>query len=241
MPGKSNTKTWAGNILAFLEHVTLDEQLLPPGIRPLYPLQGENAAVTRRIVREFYTRFYDDSKPRSLIIGINPGRLGAGATGIPFTDTKRLYDPCGIAVAEFSTHEPSSVFVYEVIEAYGGPAAFYSDFYITSVCPVGFVKTDGRGKAVNYNYYDSRDLAAALEPYIAEKLREQIGFGARTDRAFCLGTGKNYQYLAGLNAKYGFFGEVVPLEHPRYVMQYKNRFRGEYVEKFLAAFAGRLS
>lgn len=238
MPQSNTRKTWADNILAFLNHLSLDENLLPPGIEPLYPLQGEFAVVTRRIVREFYTRFYSDSHPRSVIIGINPGRLGAGVTGIPFTDTKRLLDPCGIDVKEFSTHEPSSVFVYEVIEAYGGAERFYRDFYITSVCPIGFVKTDA-GKAVNYNYYDSKALSRALEPYIVEKLREQIAFGGRTDRAFCLGTGKNFQYLAALNATYGLFGEVVPLEHPRYIMQYKNRFRGQYVDKFLAAFAGK--
>ena len=30
------------------------------------------------------------------------------------------------------------VFVYQVIDSYGGPVAFYKDYYIGAVCPLGF-------------------------------------------------------------------------------------------------------
>jgi hypothetical protein len=90
-------------------------------------------------------------------LGINPGRFGAGVTGIPFTDTKRLEEKCWLTIEGLTTYEPSSVFVYDVIEAYGGVEKFYSDYYISSVCPLGFVKFNEKGKEINYNYYDSRN------------------------------------------------------------------------------------
>ncbi|MEZ5022002.1 MAG: DUF4918 family protein [Chitinophagales bacterium] len=131
--------TWSKKILSFLNDLYLDETKLPEKIYPLLPLQGENSEVISRVSAEFYNKYYNDNQPRKMIIGINPGRLGAGATGLPFTDTKRLKEFCDIDLPEFSTHEPSSVFVYEVIQAFGGPKAFYDHFYITSVCSVGFV------------------------------------------------------------------------------------------------------
>jgi hypothetical protein len=74
--------------------------------------------------------------------------LGAGATGIPFTDTKRLESDCAESkTPDIATHEPSSVFVYEMIKAYGGPKNFYgNDFYISSVSPLGFVMRDTKTK-----------------------------------------------------------------------------------------------
>src|SRR3569833_2031670 len=86
----------------------------------------------------FYKKFYNDNRQRHLILGINPGRHGAGYTGVPFTDTKRLQSDCGIKYDGKETHEPSSVFVYEMIDAFGGPKEFYSKFYIHSICPLGF-------------------------------------------------------------------------------------------------------
>src|SRR5690606_22099429 len=128
--------------------------------------------------------YYNDNKARRLILGINPGRLGAGVTGIPFTDTKRLESHLNTMVEEVSTHEPSSVFVYDVIEAYGGVRKFYSDFYINSVCPLGFVKINDAGREVNYNYYDSKQLFLAVRPFIIASIFKNITLGCRTDVAF---------------------------------------------------------
>lgn len=229
--------TWSKNILKFLKGISLDENQLPDKISPLLPLEGENAKVIKRITKAFYEKYYNDSNKRRMIIGINPGRLGAGATGLPFTDTKRLEEFCLIEIPEVKTHEPSSVFVYEVIEAFGGAQAFYEQFYITSVCAIGFVIEKSPNKFVNYNYYDSKELTKAVEPFIIEKMREQIAFGVDTSVAYCLGTGKNYKYLNALNKQEKFFDEIVPLEHPRYVMQYKNKSKQLYIDKFLNAFA----
>ncbi len=228
---------WSDNILQFIKNLKVDENVLPEGIEGLYPFESDKKDVIERVTKEFYTKYYSDSDQRYMIIGINPGRLGAGATAIPFTDPKRLESHCNISIPEFSLHEPSSVFVYEVIDAYGGPKKFYKDFYITSVSSIGFVKRKTDGKSINYNYYDRKELADALRPFIIEKLREQIDFGANTKKAFCFGTGKNFKYLKELNKQEKLFGEIVPLEHPRYVMQYKNKSKSLYIDKFIQAFS----
>lgn len=226
----------ADHILPFLQGLSIKAQL-PNGIGVLEPLKGPNSRVIERTTKAFYHKYYADNRKRRMIIGINPGRLGAGLTGIPFTDTKRLASDCNIHIEEFSSHEPSSVFVYEVIRAFGGADAFYDQFYITSACPVGFVELKANGKEVNHNYYDSKELQESVTPYILSTLKEQIGWGMRTDKAFCLGTGKNFKFLDALNQQHGLFDELIPLEHPRYVVQYKSRQMHEYVEKFLKILA----
>jgi hypothetical protein len=207
---------------------------LPEGISIMNPFRENEQIIP--VSSEFYRKYYNDDRPRHLILGINPGRFGAGVTGIPFTDTKRLADPCGISYSGKSTHEPSSVFVYDVIEAYGGPAAFYGDFYINSIFPLGFTITGGSGKSTNFNYYDNRELTKAIYDYSVANVRKLIELGIETDFCYCFGTGKNGKFISALNQKFGFFGEVIALEHPRFVMQYKSKYKQEYIDKFIRAF-----
>jgi hypothetical protein len=168
-----------------------------------------------------------------LIIAINPGRLGAGATGIPFTDTVRLEKDCGINAGIPPTYEPSSVFVYEMIKTYGGPAAFYKDFYITSVCPLGFVKENEKGREVNFNYYDSKELENAVTPFIIQSLQKQVSFNVDLNCCICWGRGKNFHFLSGLNSRYHFFKEIIPLDHPRFIMQYRAKQKQDYSDHYL--------
>lgn len=226
--------TRADAIIAFNEHLAYTGPALPEGVRIMNPFR-ENPQVPE-LTRQFYRQYYDDAAPRRLILGINPGRLGAGATGIPFTDTKRMQEHLGITVpGQAQTHEPSSVFVYEVIAAYGGPAAFYRDFYIHSVCPLGFTMAKPGGKEVNYNYYDDAQLTETVLPFIIQNIRQQIALAGRADVCYCLGSGKNFAFLSKLNAKERFFERVVPLEHPRFVMQYRARSKDAYIAAWLAA------
>lgn len=204
---------------------------LSDGIQIMNPFRDNPAAIS--VIRQFYTRFYNDNNPRYMILGINPGRFGAGVTGIPFTDTKRLQEKCGIVMKEFQTHEPSSVFVYEVIDAYGGAKLFYSKFYISAVSPLGFTTTGKTGKMVNHNYYDDKELTVAVKGFIIENLKKQLDFGIKRDVCFCLGTGKNWWFLSQLNEEHRFFRRIIPLEHPRYVMQYRAQTKQEYVYKYI--------
>ncbi|HAX92662.1 MAG TPA: hypothetical protein DCY25_01730, partial [Bacteroidales bacterium] len=97
-----------------------------------------------------------------------------------------------------------------------------------------FTHKGENGREKNYNYYDRADLTAAVTDFIIWNIREQIAMGVRTDVCFCLGTGKNEKFLRALNDRYGFFGELVALEHPRFIVQYRSASGDEYVSKYLA-------
>ena len=228
----------AANIIAFINELTYDGPALPPGIRMMNPYRAYPQAMA--IAKCFYENFYSDNNKRLLILGINPGRFGSGRTGIPFTDPKRLPLVCDIPFDGPLTHEPSSVFIYDMIAAYGGPAAFYQDFYIGSVCPLGLV-TVKEGKETNLNYYDNTEVHALLDGFIIDNIKKQAALGMRTDICFCLGTGRNETVLRRLNDKHHFFKPIIALEHPRYFSQYKSRYRPDYIEKHLSAFGFALS
>ena len=223
--------TFAERVIEFNRKVEF-RGTLPEGIGIMNPFSSGDDYIMN-VSSAFYRKYYDDNRPRRLILGINPGRLGAGFTGIPFTDTKRLTSECGIPYSGRQTHEPSSVFVYEVIKAYGGPKKFYGDFYINSLSPLGFTQKGASGKEKNYNYYDRPDLTAAVTEFILWNIRKQIAMGVSTEVCRCLGTGKNEKFLRALNEKHWVFGEVIALEHPRFIMQYRAAFRADYVRKYL--------
>ncbi|XZF13687.1 uracil-DNA glycosylase family protein [Chitinophagaceae bacterium MMS25-I14] len=206
---------------------------LPSGIRAMNPF---TEAEVSGLSSAFYRKFYNDTNKRHLILGINPGRFGAGVTGVPFTDTKRLKEQCGISYTGKDTHEPSSVFIYEMIRKYGGLEKFYGDFYINSVFPLALVRTNEKGKEVNYNYYDSKELEQAVYPCILETMQHYLSMNIYTDICFCLGTGKNEKFLRRLNEEHKYFDEIIALEHPRFIMQYKSSFIQDYAEKYVLAF-----
>jgi hypothetical protein len=227
--------TFADRVIHFNEQLTYTGNPLPPGIRILNPFKEHPQ--TMHIVDAFYHKYYNDNNQRHIILGINPGRFGGGLTGIPFTDPKRLMAECHIPYEGKLSHEPSSVFVYEVINAFGGAEAFYNKIYINSPCPLGFTSIDDKGREKNYNYYDSKELTKAVYEFMIENIRKQIALGVNTDKCFCFGTGKNETFLKKLNDEYRFFGEIIALEHPRFIMQYKTKSKQFYIDKYLEAFA----
>jgi len=224
----------ADNILSFFDKLDGSGLVLPPGIGMINPYQQDEQVL--KITSAFYRKFYDDNESRVLVLGINPGRFGAGVTGIPFTDPKRLVSECKIDYQGKITHEPSSVFIYEMIQAFGGVEEFYKKIYISSLCPLAIIKATDTGKWVNYNYYDSAELFASLYDFIVDNIAKQIDLGVRTDVCFCFGTGKNEAALRKINDQHRFFKKIVALEHPRFIVQYKNRHKQEYVNKYISAF-----
>jgi hypothetical protein len=229
-------KRFADRVIEFNRKVEFRGSL-PEGISIMNPFRGGDDYIMD-VSSAFYRKFYNDNRQRRLILGINPGRFGAGFTGIPFTDTKRLTGECGIDYTGRQTHEPSSVFIYDVIREYGGPEKFYRDFYINSVCPLGFTQTGVSGREKNYNYYDRPDLTAAVIDFIVWNIKEQMALGVSTKVCWCLGTGKNEKFLRALNRAHGFFGEIVALEHPRFIMQYRSASRAEFVRKYISLLRG---
>lgn len=229
--------TLADRLLEHVLHFSLRGVRLPAGVGVLDPFNGPHADEVRRIVTAFHRKFYKDDRPRLLMLGINPGRLGAGSTGLSFTDTKRCASDLGIPVTGLRTHEPSSDFFYRMVRGVGGAEAFHHRVYVHAICPLGFVKRGPNGSEVNLNYYDDPALERAVTPFIERWLRTLVTCGMRTDAVVCIGTGKNAAYFTKLNVRMGLFKQVVALEHPRYIMQYKARSVDAYVRKYKAALA----
>lgn len=230
---KSNmSETVADIIIRFNEQ--LDPKLtLPPGIRILNPYREDPEA--HRVSNQFYRKYYSDNLKRKLILGINPGRFGAGVTGVPFTDPKRLTERCKIPYTGKMLHEPSSVFVYDMISAFGGENMFFKRVYISSMFPLGLARVDAQGKLKNYNYYDSKAMLDAVYDYIKWNIQQQIRVSGTRDVCYCLGTGKNYALLSQINKEERFFETIIPLEHPRYIVQYRQKLKDTYIRKYVDA------
>jgi hypothetical protein len=215
-------------ILSFLQNLDLKVGL-PDEVKVMNPLKDQ---ATFKLCEKFYKKYYSDSNQRHLILGINPGRFGGGITGIPFTDPLRLQNTCSIENEFQKKQELSSGFIYDMIHACGGPEIFYGKFYISAASPLGFIKNNK-----NLNYYDDRQLAHSIKYFIIESLKVQLEFGINRDIAFCLGEGKNFSYLSILNNEMKFFGKIVALPHPRFIMQYKLKKKEEYIERYLRELA----
>ncbi len=215
---------YSKQILSFFKGLQLTDKL-PEGVEVMNPYQNKVAFF---LCEKFYNKYYNNTQPRRIILGINPGRFGAGLTGIPFTDPVKLEEECGIKNDLTKKRELSADFIYLMINAFGGKESFYNQFYFGSVSPLGFTK-DGK----NLNYYDDPKLQKAVLPFVIDTIHAQINFGLNTEVAYCLGEGKNYKFLTQLNTVHGFFKKIIPLSHPRFIMQYRRKTMNLYIDDYL--------
>lgn len=199
---------------------------LPSGIEVLNPYDDFKV---QHLVNSFCEKFYSTNRARVLMVGINPGRKGAGLTGIPFTDTVALKESCGLKADLPQSSELSSRFIYRMIDAYGGVPKFYENVLLSALCPLGFVR-----KGKNFNFYDNGDVIDEVKPYIKQHLEMCIRAGVRTDVVVSLGI-KNGTFLEELNGEIQLFDRVIALEHPRFVMQYKSSQLNYYINQYLEA------
>ena len=243
-------------------------QDLPEGIDMLLPQKDPQVI---EIVQKFFKKYFNDDQPRGLLLGINPGRHGAGMTGVNFTAPKQLKEYCNIDHHFKTSSELSAEFIYEMINAYGGVKRFYQDWFIGSVCPLGFVtfpgsashplksgkptpgniKKAGRipgpsggGDAAvfnrendgkNINYYDDKRLLEAVSPFIIDCMDKLVKLGFRTEKCICVGGEKNFKFLSALNHEYKWFGEIIPLPHPRFILQYRRKQKDKFIHQYLSA------
>lgn len=221
-----SAKTFGNKVIDFHHELQLPQDL-PPGIEWINNLDQPD---TQDSFSTFFNTYFSDNAKRLFLFGINPGRFGAGLTGVSFTDPVYLEERCLIPNSFPKRHELSSHFIYMMIEAYGGVPDFYKHHYITSLLPLGLLKHDK-----NYNYYDDKITLNAVEPFVIESVNKQIQFGAYTDQAICIGKGKNYSYFSELNQRQGWFERIVALPHPRWVMQYNRKNIDKYVDEYLDA------
>ncbi len=233
--------TFADKAIAYYNALAAPTSL-PPGISVMNPYQQPEV---QQVVGAFYSRFFNDTNPHVFILGINPGRFGAGVTGISFTTPQNLRRYCGLDNSLPDRPELSSRFIYQVVDAFGGANEFYRQFFLTSLFPLALTKA-GRGRTgapagpINYNFYDDRATTETLWPAITEAVQTQVQFGYNRRVAVCLGR-KNETYLRRLNEQQGFFDRIVTLDHPRYILQYRSRDVNTYLEQYIRTLADCLS
>jgi hypothetical protein len=203
---------------------------LPKGWIPMNPYTDFEQAAKLSV--RFYQKFFNDYNSRCLLFGINPFKWGAGLTGVPFTDARRLTEYCGISFHGKASSERSSQFIYEIINQLGGPELFYKQFYFNWFCPLGFVKEGSRNKN-GYAYYDDRELADSARMLIIDNIGAQLKIGARSDVCFVIGKGKNEAFIRSLNEEHGFFKKIIGLEHPGFIMRYHSADIPGYKNKYL--------
>jgi hypothetical protein len=193
-------------------------------------LHPQKDKYVREVVGQFFTKYYNDDRPRRLLFGINPGRFGAGTTGVNFTAPRQLLNNCGIEHRFKDQSELSAEFIYEMIEAYGGCEQFYGEFFIGSISPLGFVK-DGK----NINYYDDKRLIEAVKPFIIACMEQQLSWNVDTKSCYCIGGDKNLKFFTSLNDRYKWFRKITPLPHPRFIMQYRRKQKDNFIRQYLSA------
>ena len=220
----SSTMKLSESILTFYKGLVPPPRL-PKGIVVMNPYRD---AYIQGICQAFYEKYYSDSQPRTLMLGINPGRFGSGTTGISFTDPIRLEQGCGITNSLQKKPELSSDFIYQMIDAFGGPASFYAKYFISSVSPLGFTH---EGK--NINYYDDKKLEKVIRPFAIASISQTVKMGMDRSRCYAIGEGKNFDFLVKLNDEHQWFGEIIPLAHPRFIMQYKRKQLAAYIQSYL--------
>lgn len=223
-------KTFANQVVEFNKKLNFTG-ILPNDFQVLNPYLDNPETLV--VMQKFYQKYYNDSNQRKFMIGINPSRHGAGITGVPFTDTKRLETVCGIKMEAAHTHEISSVFIYDMIAAYGSAEEFYRDFYINSPFPLAIVRKS-KGSWINANYYDDKELFNDVKDFIIDSLKKHISLGLDTSEVFVLGK-KNADFISKLNEEAELFHQMTVLEHPRYIQQYKSKEKDLYIDKYILA------
>ncbi|MDL5199768.1 uracil-DNA glycosylase family protein [Streptomyces sp. ALI-76-A] len=231
--------TVAHRILQFNEELAETTLELPPGFTVINPFSGPQKERVREVTTAFYHKYYDDDKPRRLVLGSSPARRGTAVTGVPFEDAKLLESETGVDVDGYAVNRPSSGFLHDVIRRYGGRDKFYADFVMSFVCPLGLVRTKPNGKEVNCNYYENKKLLELLHSFLVDTLEHQLAFGTDTTVCYCIGSGENFAFLSKVNEGQRFFQRIVPLEHPRFITQYNRDREEEFAEKYLSAFRGQ--
>ncbi|WP_426275914.1 SMUG2 DNA glycosylase family protein [Chryseobacterium sp. S-02] len=224
------SKTFADKVIEFNKNLHYSGSL-PEDFQVLNPYLDNPE--TMIVMQKFYHKYYSDLNRRKFIIGINPSRHGAGVTGVPFTDTKRLENVCGIKMKSAHTHEISSVFIYDMIEEYGGVHEFYKNIYINSPFPLAIVRKSKNGW-LNANYYDDKVLFNEVKDFMIESLKKHISLNLVTSEVFVLGK-RNADFISKLNHEAHLFEKMTVLEHPRYIQQYKSKEKQLYIDKYILA------
>jgi hypothetical protein len=169
-------------------------------------------------IKQFNEKYYAEGYPETVLCGINPGKNGAGKTGVPFLDFSSL-SKLMEGVDRVDT-ERSAQFFYNIVEEFGA-AKFYRSFYVTNISWVGFTK-DGNNK----NYYE---LSDPVKDFIYDAFIYEMNIVApKTIISLSEEVGKSLRYLF----KESDIDISARLPHPNYCAFPKNyeKCKAQYIE-----------
>lgn len=171
----------------------------------------------------FWNKFYGPHVPKVVICGINPGRFGAGLTGIPFLDYRSLSE-IGFNMDKKDS-EQSSEFFFEVFKKIG-TERFFKSFYVTNFSSVGYSK-NGR----NINYYDLPDKAKkTVYANFSTEMKS-------VNPTHIISLGVSVQYSVRELVKSEAIAKDVDhslrLAHPSWVMTYRRKNKDMWVDKYV--------
>jgi len=170
-------------------------------------------------IEAFWQRYWQDDLPRVMLCGINPGRFGAGQTGIPFVDFQSLSRLIPDVTRQDA--EKSATFFFKVAEAFG-LEQFFRTFYISNVSSVGYL--DSKGKNLNYH-----DLPREALDIVERNFNEEIEFVQPT-------------HIISLSKEaHATIRRCLPeqiecrfrLPHPSWIMTYRQSEQTRWVDKYL--------
>src|SRR5690606_22811436 len=82
------------------------------------------------------------------------------------------------------------------------------------------------------SYYDDRKLFDIVKDFMIESLQKHFSLGLDNEKVYILGK-KNAVFLQKINREVNLFKEMVILEHPRYIQQYKSKEKDLYIDKYI--------
>ncbi|HCN83894.1 MAG TPA: hypothetical protein DIT07_09790 [Sphingobacteriaceae bacterium] len=156
---------------------------------------------------EFHKRYVQSNSPKVVICGINPGRFGAGKTGIPFIDFNSLSQM--LPNIEKKEAEKSAKFFFSIVQEFGVDT-FYQKFHVTNMSWYGFYHLKTR-KNINYN-----NLPTEIQNLLIDKFLEEMRF-INPDVIIPVGDIVNWELLCNPNVKSRLTAKIAPrLYHPAY-------------------------
>ena len=200
------------NLARYLIDVDFLRLLGDQGIRVLTDFESN-----REGMNAFFQIYYGKAIPKIMICGINPGRFGAGKTGIPFLDFASLSQL--IPGIERQDSESSATFFFQVVKSFGAES-FFKKFYVTNFSSLGYLR-DG----ANLNYHDLPQ--AALET-VERNFLEEI---ATVEPTHVISLGREV-HRSVLKLLPPSIDCSLRLPHPAWVATYKSNELDHWVERY---------
>ena len=85
-----SSKTVAQEILEFNDSLGRVSLEVLKGFNLINAFNGVNRDTIKRVLHKFYTKYYNDTDKRFMILGSSPARRGTALTGVPFEDVNHL-------------------------------------------------------------------------------------------------------------------------------------------------------